>query len=46
MYLDELMATLQVIHVGERTATVKVRNVVSPDVPPGTRVRLVGKLPS
>ena len=43
--IDEVMATMQVIHVGERTATVKVRNVVSPDVPPGTRVRLVGKLP-
>ena len=44
--VDEVMATLQVVHVGERTATVKVRNVVSPDVPAGTRVRLVAKLPS
>lgn len=44
--VDELMATLQVIHLGDRTATVKVINVVSPDVPPGTRVKLVAKLPS
>ena len=29
-----------------RTATVRVRNVVSPDIPPGTRVKLVAKLPS
>jgi len=43
--VDELMATLQVTHVSERTATVKVRNVVSPDVPAGTRVKRVAKLP-
>jgi LysM repeat protein len=44
--VDEVMATLQVVHVRDRTATVTVRNVVSPDVPPGTRVKLVSKLPS
>ena len=44
--VDEVMVTLQVIHVRDRTATVTVRNVVSPDVPPGTRVKLVSKLPS
>jgi len=44
--VDEVMVTLQVVHVREHTATVKVRNVVSPDVPPGTRVKLVAKLPS
>jgi LysM repeat protein len=43
---DEVMATLQVVHIGERTATVKVRNVMSPDIPPGTRVKLMAKLPS
>lgn len=43
--VDEIMATLEVTHVSERTATVKVRNVVSPDIPPGTRVKLVAKLP-
>jgi len=43
--VDELMVTLQVVHVGNRTATVKVINVVSPDVPIGTRIRQVAKLP-
>jgi hypothetical protein len=43
--VDEVMATLQVIHVRDRSATVSVRRVVSPDVPPGTRVKLVAKLP-
>jgi hypothetical protein len=43
--VDEVMATLQVIHVRERTATVSVRNVISPDIRPGTRVKLVAKLP-
>lgn len=42
--VDELMATMQVVHLRERTATVEVRNVVSPDVPPGTRVKLVARL--
>jgi hypothetical protein len=44
--MDEVMATLQVVHVSERTATVKIRNVVSPDIPVGTKVKLVAKLPS
>lgn len=44
--VDEVMATLQVIHLRDRTATVKVLNVISPDVPPGTRVRLIAKLPN
>jgi LysM repeat protein len=44
--VDEVMVTLQVIHVRDRTATVSVRSVVSPDVPPGTRVKLIAKLPS
>ena len=43
---DELMATVQVIHVRERTATVKVLTVVSPDIKPGARVVQVAKLPS
>ena len=43
--IDEMMATLQVVHVRNRTATVKVIGVTSPDVPPGTQVRLVAKLP-
>ncbi|PYP42333.1 MAG: hypothetical protein DMD43_03240 [Gemmatimonadetes bacterium] len=43
--VDEVMATLQVVHVRNRTATVKVMNVITPDIPVGTRVRLVAKLP-
>jgi hypothetical protein len=45
-FVDELMATVQVVHVRERSATVKVLNVVSPDIPPGTKVKQVAKLPS
>jgi len=44
--VDELMAVLQVVHVRDRSATVKVLNVISPDIPPGTRVVQVGKLPN
>jgi hypothetical protein len=44
--VDELMATLQVVHVRTRSATVKVINVLSPHIPLGTRVKLVAKLPS
>lgn len=42
--VDELMATLQVVHVRNRTATVKVIQVVAPDIPIGTRIRQVAKL--
>ena len=44
--VNELMATLQIVHVRERTATAIVLNVVSPDIPPGTDVIQVAKLPS
>ena len=44
--VDELMAVLQVVHVRDRSATVKVLSVVSPDIAPGTRVVQVGKLPN
>jgi hypothetical protein len=43
--VDELMVTLQVVHVRSRSATVKVVGVTSPDVPPGTTVRQVATLP-
>jgi LysM repeat protein len=43
--VNELMATLQVVHVRDRTATGVVLNVVSPDIPPGTDVLQVAKLP-
>ena len=44
--VNELMATLQIVHVRERTATAIVLTVVSPDIPPGTDVVQVAKLPS
>lgn len=43
---DELMAVLQVVHVRDRSATVKVINVVSPDIPPGTPAIQVARLPN
>jgi hypothetical protein len=44
--INELMATLQVVHVREHSATARIMNVVSPDIPPGTDARQVAKLPS
>jgi LysM domain-containing protein len=44
--VNEIMATLQIVHVRDRTATALVLNVVSPDIPPGTDVLQVAKLPS
>jgi len=44
--VDELMATLQIVHVRERSATARVLNVVSPDIAAGTRALQVAKLPS
>ncbi len=43
--VDEVMATLQIVHVRERSATARVLNVISPDIAPGTQVRQVAKLP-
>ncbi|HUF35241.1 MAG TPA: LysM peptidoglycan-binding domain-containing protein [Gemmatimonadales bacterium] len=43
--VDEVMATLQVVHVRERSATARLMNVVSPDIPPGSTVLQVAKLP-
>jgi hypothetical protein len=44
--VNELMATLQIVHVRDHSATALVLNVVSPDIPPGTDVTQVAKLPS
>ena len=44
--VDELMAVVQVVHVRGRSATVKILNVISPDIAPGTRIKLVAKLPA
>ena len=43
--IDEVMATLQVVHVRERSATARVLNVISPDIAPGTEAHQVAKLP-
>jgi hypothetical protein len=39
------MATLQVVHVRERSATARLLNVISPDMPSGLEARQVAKLP-
>ena len=44
--IDDLMATMQIVHVRDHTATGKVINVLSPDVSAGTEARQVAKLPS
>jgi hypothetical protein len=44
--VNELMATLQIVHARDRTATAIVLTVISPDIPPGTGVVQVAKLPS
>jgi LysM repeat protein len=44
--INELMATLQIVHVREHSATARIINVISPDIPPGTDARQVAKLPS
>jgi hypothetical protein len=43
--IDEVMATLQVVHVRERSATARLLNIISPDIAPGTEARQVAKLP-
>jgi LysM repeat protein len=45
MVVDEVMATLQLVHAGSHTSTARILNVVSPDIPPGTQARQVAKLP-
>ena len=44
--VNEVMATVQVVHVGEHTATARVLRVTQPDVPVGIEARQVAKLPS
>ena len=43
--VDDVMATLQIVHVGERSSTARLLNVISPDIAPGTEARQVAKLP-
>jgi LysM repeat protein len=44
--VDELMATMQVVHVRDHSATARLLSVMSPDMGAGTQVRQVAKLPS
>lgn len=44
--INDVMATLQVVHVRDHSATGRLLNVLSPDIPPGTDARQVAKLPS
>jgi hypothetical protein len=44
--INDVMATLQIVHVREHTATARVLNVLSPDIAPGADARQVAKLPS
>lgn len=44
--VSEAMATVQVVHVGERTATVRIVKIVQPNIPAGTEARQIAKLPS
>ncbi|MEZ0336369.1 MAG: LysM peptidoglycan-binding domain-containing protein [Gemmatimonadales bacterium] len=44
--VDEVMATMQVVHVRERTATARLLRIISPDITIGATVRQVAKLPS
>jgi len=44
--INDVMATLQVVHVRDHSATGRLLNVLSPDIPPGTDARQIAKLPS
>lgn len=43
--VPEVVARLQVIHLGDRTATARVIWVQYPDIPAGTKWKLIGRLP-
>ncbi|MBA3344791.1 MAG: LysM peptidoglycan-binding domain-containing protein [Gemmatimonadales bacterium] len=44
--VEEVMVTMQVVHVREHSSTARLLSIVSPNVVPGTDVRQVAKLPS
>jgi hypothetical protein len=44
--INEVMATLQIVHVRDHTSTGRLINILSPDIPSGTDARQVAKLPS
>jgi hypothetical protein len=43
--VNEVMATLQVVHVREHSATARVLGIISPDIQPGAGAVQVAKLP-
>lgn len=43
--VPEVVARLQVIHLGDKTATARVIWVQYPDIPAGTKWKLIGRLP-
>jgi hypothetical protein len=43
---NQLLATFQIVHVREHSATGRYLNVLLPDIAPGTEVRQIAKLPS
>ena len=44
--INDVMATMQVVHVRDHTATARLLNILSPNIAPGTGARQVAKLPS
>jgi hypothetical protein len=44
--LDEVMALVQVVHVGEQSSTVRIAKLNQPNIRPGAGVHQVAKLPS
>ncbi|TFG52348.1 MAG: LysM domain-containing protein [Gemmatimonadales bacterium] len=44
--VDEELATVRVVHVGDRSATARVVSVNAPDIAEGTPARQIAKLPS
>lgn len=44
--VEEVIATMQVVHLGDRTATGRVVRVSQPRIEPGMEVRQIAKLPS
>ena len=44
--INDVMATLQIVHVRDHSATGRLLNILSPNIAPGTGARQVAKLPS
>ncbi len=44
--INEVMATMQIVHVRDHTSTARLINILSPDIAPGSGARQVAKLPS